>query len=458
MTTGPDTDPAAGTAAVPRPRGAAVPGRGARAGRAQTARFALTHTLPAFARGLATARPRVAAALGRLRQSDWSAATLRALRARHGGAPVLVRGLSGDILVLLDPADVRQFFEEPVERLALDAADKVRLLGGLEPTGVICSHGELREARRAVNDRALAPDRADHPSCAEFRAVVAAECAPLTARPQLEFERLVRVLERIGRRIVLGDRAADDEELHRRLRALRAEANWLGMRRSRAAANERLYAAAAAQLEHYAAGAPAHTLVGRALAEPAADGVDPVGQAHHWLLAVDGCAPVVARTLLLLAAHPAEQDAARVSLRGGSDSRLRACVQESLRLWPLVPDLVRVTRAETTWGGVTYPAGTQVLVPIGFHQRDGAHVGAAQLFVPGRWLSAGADRDPRMAPFGHGGGRCPGDRLGLLLSAAVCAEVLRGHRVGAARPVIDPHTCLPGAVDTAGIRLTLTPR
>ncbi|WP_308072572.1 cytochrome P450 [Streptomyces bambusae] len=418
--------------------------RPARAGRAETVRFALTHTLPAFARGIAAPRPRLAAAFGALGQYGWSTATLRSLRARYGGAPVRIRGLSGELLVLLDPADVARFFAEPVAHLAMDAVDKVRMLEVLEPTGVICSHGALREARREVNDHALAADRPVHPSCAEFLAVVAEECAPLTASDVLEYAALRRALERIGRRIVLGDRAAHDEELHRGLVRLREEANWMGMRKSRNPANERLYAQVAARLEKYAAEAPPHTLVARALSVPAGPEfpeLDPAGQAHHWLLAVDAVALVVARTLLMLAVHPAEQDAAR-----GDDTRMRACLQESLRLWPVVPDLVRVTRAETVWRGVAYPAGTHVLVPVGFLQRDPQTVPAAELFVPGRWLARDADRDTRMAPFGHGGGRCPGDQLGLLLGTAVCRELLRGRRVSP--PAGAPHPCrpLPGAL------------
>ncbi|MEU9378328.1 cytochrome P450 [Streptomyces sp. NPDC048255] len=457
---------------VPRPAaapeagaGPSGPGRGrtqaVRAGRAETLRFALTHTLPAFTRGISAPRPAVVSALASVNQYGWSAATFRALRARHGGAPVRIRALSGEMLVLFDPADVRQFFAEPMESLAMDAVDKVKMLGVLEPTGVICSHGALREARREVNDRALAAGRAVHPSCAEYLSVITEESAPLTRGPVLDYPRLLRAFQRISRRLVLGDLARDDEELHRWLVALREEANWLGLRKGRAPATERLYARADARIAEYAADAPAHTLIGRALAGPgtAFEGeVDRVGQAHHWLLALDLISSVAARTLRLLAAHPAEQEAVAGDSGVAEGSRLRACAQEAVRLYPVVPDFVRVTRAETTWRGVTYPAGTHVLAPMGFHQRDPEHVPGGHLFVPGRWLVPGADEDALMAPFGHGAGRCPGDQLGLLVTAAVCAEVLRGHRITGAHPALDPHKPLPGALDATAVRLTLTAR
>ncbi|MFI1285690.1 cytochrome P450 [Streptomyces sp. NPDC020858] len=446
----------AGNAAT-LPPGASGP---VRAGRAEALRFAATHTLPAFVRGFVNARPRVVAAYAAINQPAWSAATLRAMRARHGGAPVLVRGLSGPVLVLFYEADLRQFFAEPVRTLSLDAPDKNKGLTVLEPTGVICSHGELREERRKINDEVLAGDRPLHPACAQYQGIVEEESLALTRRATLDFSQMKQATGRISRRVAFGDRAAGDEELTGWLSELRDAANWMGLVKSRNKADRALYAKATARFEEYAADAPGHALAARALSCPAGADTDPLGQVHHWLLALDGLVGVILRTLLLLAAHPAEQEAAHADIATGGPElpRLRACVQESLRLYPLVPDLVRVTRAETVWGGVRHPAGTSVLVPIGFHQRDSARVPAADLFVPGRWLEADADRDLRMAPFSHGGGRCPGGQLGLLLTSAICAQVLRGHRIVGGRPAVDPHRPLPGTVDTAAIRLRLAPR
>ncbi|WP_327135012.1 cytochrome P450 [Streptomyces sp. NBC_01343] len=458
-TTGiPDRTADTGSASLPVPRPA-------RAGRAETVRFAATHTLPAFVRGAFHLRPRVVAAYAALGQQGWSAATLRAMRARHGGAPVEVRGLSGPLLVLLDHADVRRFYELPVRTLAMDAPDKYKGLSLLEPTGVICSHGDTREERRRVNDEVLAADRPVHPSCEEFRAVVAQEAPALIQGSELDFPLLRRTVARVGRRMVLGDAAADDEELARWLLVIREEANWMRMRKGRAAAAEALYRKAAARVEEYAARAEPYTLAALARSHPAAAGpdaaaLDAVGQAHHWLLALDTVGPTVARTLLLLAAHPAEQEALRAEVEGGGAElpRLRACVEETLRLFPIVPDLVRVTRAETEWRGVHYPAGTAVLVPALFHQRDPQHVPAAHQFVPARWLRSGAAQDVRMAPFSHGGGRCPGEHLGVLTASLLTAAVLRGHRVTGGRPAVDPCRPLPGLLASAGIRLTLAPR
>ncbi|MFJ4775875.1 cytochrome P450 [Streptomyces sp. NPDC088762] len=359
---------------------------------------------------------RTAALLGARRPRSGPARTsaaLRALRARHGDAPVLLRTRSGErVLVLLDPRDLCRFYAEPVT------------------------------PRRRIDAEAPA---------AGVLAAVAGEARYLTASGTLDLDRAHHAVGRASRRIVLGDAAAEDEELAAWLRRSRPDGPGPGLRKGSP------YDLAGSRILEYAGRAGAGTLVARA------DVQDPAGQARQWLLAMESLPATLLRTLLLLGAHPAEQDAACAEASAGAAGsgelpRLRACVRESLRLYPVVPELVRVTRAETDWGGVRCPAGTTVLLPVAFHQRDPERVPAAHVFVPGRWKNPAADHDTRMAPFGHGGGRCPGDELGLLVTAAFCAEVLRSHRIGATRPVLDPVGPLPTALDPNGIRLTLTHR
>ncbi|MFG2335009.1 cytochrome P450 [Streptomyces yangpuensis] len=402
-----------------------------------------------------------------------SAAALRALRARHGDAPALVRTRSGKtLLVLLDPRDLRRFYAEPVTVLAADPPLKCRGLSTHEPgpdvDGTGCARGEQRAERRRMSADVLAPGQPVHPAAGQILTVVSEEARHLTAAGTLELARARHAASRAARRIVLGGPAAEDDELAGWLTQLRAEDKRLrgGPRRAARSVHDKTRA----RIREYVRSAGEDTLAGRAanLADPAGtDGaVDPVDEARLWLLAMDAVPDTLLRTLLLLGAHPCEQDAAAAEAAAevaagparGELPRLRACVRESLRLYPVVPDLVRVTRAETEWRGVRHPAGTSVLLPAAFHQRDPERVPAAHVFVPGRWKNPGADQDIRMAPFSHGGGRCPGDQLGLMITAAFCAEVLRGHRITGTRPVLDPVGPLPVTLDPHGVRLTLTRR
>ncbi|MEU6294173.1 cytochrome P450 [Streptomyces erythrochromogenes] len=402
-----------------------------------------------------------------------SAVALRALRARHGDAPALVRTRSGKtLLVLLDPRDLRRFYAEPVSVLAADPPQKCRGLSTHEPDpdgdGAGCVRGEQRAERRRMNEEVLAAGVPVHPAAGPILTAVAEEARQLTATGSLELARARHAVNRAARRIVLGDRAAEDDELAGWLTQLRAEDKRPrgGPRRAARSVDDK----ARARIGEYVRYAGDDTLAGRAArqAGPAdpEGAVDPRDEARLWLLAMDAVPDTLLRTLLLLGAHPCEQDAAAAEAAAevaagpvrGELPRLRACVRESLRLYPVVPDLIRVTRGETEWRGVRHPAGTSVLLPAAFHQRDPERVPAAHVFVPGRWKNPGADHDIRMAPFSHGGGRCPGDQLGLMITAAFCAEVLRGHRVTGTRPVLDPVGPLPVTLDPHGIRIALTRR
>ncbi|WP_411103939.1 cytochrome P450 [Streptomyces sp. cmx-4-9] len=374
----------------------------------------------------------------RARTPHASAADLRALRDRRGDAPVLVRARSGRLLlVLLAPGDLSRFYAEPLSVLGADRPP---------PAGAGCAHAEPGGDQPGTEAQVLAAADAVHPACGTFLAAVAEEARHLTACATLDLARTRYAVGRAARRIVLGDAAAADAEL----------ADWLGQSRARGAAR------AAHRIREYARHAGPGTLLGQAARNPDPSAADPAGQARQWLLAMDALPATLLRTLLLLGAHPAEQDAAAAEAAGdparGELRRLRACVRESLRLYPVVPDLIRTTHTETRWRGVPYPAGTSVLLPAAFHQRDPERVPAAHAFVPGRWKNPDAERDLRMAPFGHGEGRCPGAELGLLVTAAFCAEVLRGHRVGRSRPVLDPVGPLPAHLDPDAVRLTLVRR
>jgi cytochrome P450 len=124
---------------------------------------------------------------------------------------------------------------------------------------------------------------------------------------------------------------------------------------------------------------------------------------------------------------------------------LRACVLESLRLWPTTPAVLRDTTAETHWDGGLLPAGAGVVIFAPFFHRDAGAVLHADAFAPGLWLDAGTpdgtppDGSP-FVPFSDGPAACPGRSLVLLVTTTLLDDVPRRprdrppDRAGAARP------------------------
>ncbi|MFE0013073.1 hypothetical protein ACFVZX_42475, partial [Streptomyces erythrochromogenes] len=134
-----------------------------------------------------------------------SAAALRALRARHGDAPALVRTRSGKtLLVLLDPRDLRRFYAEPVSVLAADPPQKCRGLSTHEPDpdgdGSGCVRGEQRAERRRMHEDVLAAGLPVHPAAGPILRAVAEEARHLTAAGTLELARARHAVNRAARR------------------------------------------------------------------------------------------------------------------------------------------------------------------------------------------------------------------------------------------------------------------
>src|SRR5690606_31988282 len=100
---------------------------------------------------------------------------------------------------------------------------------------------------------------------------------------------------------------------------------------------------------------------------------------------------------------------------------LRACVLESLRLWPTTPLVLRDTVADTTWETGTLPAGTGMVIFAPFFHRDDERLPYAHRFAPEVWL--GEDHaggaiplgDWPLIPFSRGPAICPARNLVLLL-------------------------------------------
>ena len=131
---------------------------------------------------------------------------------------------------------------------------------------------------------------------------------------------------------------------------------------------------------------------------------------------------------------------------------LRACVLESLRLWPTTPMILRQTSGQVSWDSGTMPARCGVLVFAPYFHRDGRRVPQADSFDPGRWLQqpdAGSG-DPEawgVVPFSEGPVRCPGRQLVLLLTSALLARLLRDNAFTLESHRLSPEQPLPGTLN-----------
>jgi hypothetical protein len=121
-------------------------------------------------------------------------------------------------------------------------------------------------------------------------------------------------------------------------------------------------------------------------------------QVPQWLFASDPAGMTAFRTLALLASHPAHEARAREEIespqRAGADGPpprpyLRACVLESLRLWPTTPLVLRETTRETTWETGVLPPKTGILIFAPYFHRDDQRLPYADRFAPEVWLSRG---------------------------------------------------------------------
>lgn len=166
-------------------------------------------------------------------------------------------------------------------------------------------------------------------------------------------------------------------------------------------------------------------------------------QVPQWLFAFDAAGIATLRVLALLSAHPEAAMRARneAVARGTELPFLRACLLESVRLWPTTPMILRQTMRTTEWEGGQMPPGTGVLILAPFFCRDDERLPFADRFTPELWLSAGEAERRGVVPFSIGPAGCPGRNLVLLFASHFLADLLRQGWV---------HPTVPTGLDSAG--------
>jgi cytochrome P450 len=142
----------------------------------------------------------------------------------------------------------------------------------------------------------------------------------------------------------------------------------------------------------------------------------------------------LAWTFERLLRHPAVLERARA----GEDSYLDAVVQESLRIRPVIPAVLRQLQAPVELGGWQLPAGVTVMPAITLMHSDPTLFPAPGSFRPERFLEDAAGSTYTWIPFGGGRRRCLGAAFASLemrvaLRTILARTTLRPDRVRSER-------------------------
>lgn len=117
---------------------------------------------------------------------------------------------------------------------------------------------------------------------------------------------------------------------------------------------------------------------------------------------------------------------------------LRACMKESMRLYPVSLIHSRCLGENAVLSGYRVPAGTKCLALSGLAGWEEEYFSDAHLFLPERWLRTQnrslKHSDWAFTPFGHGPRMCIGRRLAELNLRVAVVEILRRFRVTTATP------------------------
>jgi cytochrome P450 len=262
------------------------------------------------------------------------------------------------------------------------------------------------------------------------------------------------------RRVILGDAAREDHVLTDMLAALRSDANWAFLRPKRKRLRRRFFQ----RLNHHLARAEQGSLASVIADIPTTDRTAPSQQVPQWLFAFDAACIATFRALALLASHPAQAALAQEESREHTATSrlnlpyLRACILESLRLWPTTPMVLRESTRDTAWEAGIMPAKTNVMIFAPFFHRDDRRLPYADRFSPDLWLEGGdqAHKTWPLIPFSGGPAICPGQNLVLLLASTALAAILAHGPIRLLPPtVLDPQRPLPGTLNHFALRFTV---
>jgi cytochrome P450 len=442
--------PGAARAAInslPGIRVAGPPGSLPRASLGENAQLNALVVVPNALQGLFRRRRAAVRAATAADVDRWAVRLLRGMRRAHG-SPVWVRMATSPALLLLTEDDLRRALDGSPDPFASDPETKRKGMRHFQPDALTISRGADWESRRSFNEAVLATTEEAEPIAGPAAAIATEEIGALRTRigagGELHWEPWAEAFARIARRVILGERAAEDVEVSALLAKLMEEANSLPDSESES------FGPFMARLQRYVETAEAGSLVTRFGDAPSDERTSPAGQVPHWMFATqDTLAINCFRSLAAIAAHPD----ARVRAREDG-AYLDACLQEAMRLWPTTPMLARELVREIAWNGEIVPKGTQVVISNTFMHRDTDAHPEADRFKPQAWLDGDYTSDWSFNHLSHGPQACAGAALALVIGRAALAEALAADPE-LTEPRLDPAKPLPHMLDFYACCLTL---
>lgn len=422
---------------------------------------------PNVAKGVIKRRPGVVGFAEKFDVDQRAVQLVDRLREKYGRGPVRLRLPLRSHALVLDPQDVEHVLENSPEPFATATWEKYQALGHFQPHQALVTRGVDRAGRRRFNEDVLEPQAVCHHLTSQFAAVISEEAQHMLQRAQenngiLDWEIFAEGWFRVVRGIVLGDSARDDEEITGMLDRLRRNANWAFLHPRQKGLRKRF----TDRLIHYLDKGDRGSLAGAVKSMPGPLQANPEQQIPHWLFAFDPAGMTTFRTLALLDTHPRQAAKALGEIRSaGAEGAtelpyVRACVLESLRLWPTTPLILRETTRVTDWRNTTLPAGSNIIIFAPFFHRDATHLPGAHQFTPDLWLPY----EPKVkaswpvVPFSGGPAMCPGRHVVLLTTSLMIAQLLRMAELQLQQPERLTGQELPGTLDNYSLRFTIVPR
>lgn len=428
----------------------------------ETATFVANVFLPTVAKGPIIRRPKIVALAEKFQLDERAAATLEQLTAKHPVSPVLLRLPLRRQAIVLEPQDVHRVLAETPEPFATASSEKKGALAHFQPRNSLISTGRDRTVRRALQDQVLDSSSPVHRLAESFLPVVAEEAEALlravNSSGELNWDTFIQSWFRVVRRVVFGDAAANDDDLTDMLQQLRSDANWSILKPRNKRLRSRFLAAVGHRMEAAPPGSLASVMSGMNNSDDAA----PVEQIPQWLFAFDPAGMATFRTLAAVTAHPEVRARAVREIAENRSRReylpwLRACVLESLRLWPTTPMVLRQTTRSVAWDAGTMPSNCGVLIYAPFFHRDERTVPNPHSYTPERWLNDD-DGNWALIPFSEGPAACPGRHLVLMLTSAFLSHLLEGPnlQLDSAERLTGGRR-LPGTLNNYSLRFTVAP-